>query len=285
MKCLAPEAKAASGSSLDKSESVRARGVRGQRAFTLMELLVVIFIIGVLAALLSTAFNNTKAKGQKVSCLNNLKNLQLSWWLYLDENDNYLALNKSVPGTLNERFFGRPNSTNSWVAGTPKADTSPANLRKGTLFPYTRADALYRCPSDRSTVLGHDDLPRTRSYSMSAYLAGDEEGLDPRVKIKESELADPSPDKIFVYIEEHESSSWLGSFRILPRERFTLAAGTWASTPSDRHNQGCNLTFADCHAEYWKWYWPKKPNLENKLTSNGHELRDLWRLQNSVPKQ
>jgi prepilin-type N-terminal cleavage/methylation domain-containing protein/prepilin-type processing-associated H-X9-DG protein len=281
MNRLAPEAESDTGSSLGGSECVR-RGVSAKDAFTLIELSVVILIIGILASLLSTAFNNTKSKGQKVSCLNNLKNLQLAWWFYLDENDNWLALNKSVPGILNQQFFGRPNSSNSWVAGTPKADLT---LRRGTLFPYTRADVVYRCPADSSTVLGHEDVLRTRSYSMSAYLAGDEEGIDPRVKSKEAEINDPSPDKIFVFIEENESSSWLGSFRILPRERFTLSAGSWASTPSDRHNQGCNLTFADGHAEYWKWYWPKKVNLQSKLTANGHELRDLWRLQDCVPKQ
>jgi prepilin-type processing-associated H-X9-DG protein len=206
--------------------------------------------------------------------------------MYVDENEDWLALNKSVPGTLNQTFFGRPNSTNSWVAGTPKADTDTYNIRRGTLYPYTENTAgIYRCPGDHSTVLGHKDILRTRSYSMSAYLAGDEEGLDPRVKSKESELNDPSPDKIFVFIEENENSSWLGSFRILPRERFTLASASWASTPSDRHVQGCNLTFADCHAEYWKWYWPKKVTSQTKLTSiNGHELRDLWRLQECVPK-
>jgi prepilin-type processing-associated H-X9-DG protein len=250
-----------------------------------LELAAVVTIIAILAALLSTAFNTTKARSQKVSCLNNLHALSMAWRLYIDDNEDWLPLNKSVPGTLNERFFGRPNSSNSWVAGSPKQDVSPANLVRGTLFPYTdRTVSVYHCPADRSTVVGHKDLPRTRSYAMSAYLAGDEEGIDPRVKSKEAELINPTSDKIFVFIEEHENSAWLGSFHILPREKFTLASGSWSSTPSDRHNQGCNLTFADGHAEYWKWYWPKKVALQTKLTANGHELRDLWRLQESVPR-
>src|SRR5215831_11939978 len=55
--------------------------VGAQRAeapgFTLVELLVVITIVGVLASLLSTAFNNTRSRGQRISCINNLRQLQL----------------------------------------------------------------------------------------------------------------------------------------------------------------------------------------------------------------
>jgi prepilin-type processing-associated H-X9-DG protein len=247
---------------------------------------VVVFIVGVLAALLSTAFNNTRARGHRISCINNLRQMQYAWRLYIDENLDMLPLNKSVDGALPERFFGRPNSPDSWVVGTPKADITPENLIAGTMFPYTeRSASVYRCPADRSTVFQRPDVLRNRSYSMSAYLAGDAQGIDPRVKARDSELNNPSPASVFVYIEEHEDSPWLGSFMIASQEKIARTDGTWISMPSDRHNQGCNLGFADLHVEYWKWYWPKRVDVQTtKLTANGHELRDLWRLQGAVPK-
>jgi prepilin-type N-terminal cleavage/methylation domain-containing protein/prepilin-type processing-associated H-X9-DG protein len=255
---------------------------RSAHAFTLIELMVVVLIVGILASLLSTAFSNTKAKGWRITCMNNLRQLQVAWRNYVDDNDDLMPLNRTVDSPLNERIFGRRNSSNSWVVGSPKEDVTSTNIVKGTLFPYTREVRLYHCPQDRSKV--RHNVLRTRSYSMSAFLNGDDEGIDPRVKTKESELINPSPDRIFVFIEEHESSGWLGSFRVLPRERYMMAAGTWTSTPSDRHNQGCNITFADTHVEYWKWYWPKKANLQSKLTSNGQDFRDLRKLQEAVPK-
>jgi prepilin-type processing-associated H-X9-DG protein len=133
---------------------------------------------------------------------------------------------------------------------------------------------------DSSTTKG--GYPRTRSYSMDAYLGGDDEDVDPRVKMRLSDIVNPGPDKVFVFIEEHENSIWGSGFIVLPREKFALNAGAWSSTPSDRHMRGCNLSFVDGHLEYWKWAVPKKP-ATGKLVNPG-ELRDLRRLQDAVPK-
>jgi prepilin-type processing-associated H-X9-DG protein/prepilin-type N-terminal cleavage/methylation domain-containing protein len=255
-------------------------------AFTLLELLVVVAVIGILAGLLSSAFSTAKARSQKVSCLSNLRQLQVAWRFYIDDNEDYLPLNKSMAGPLSEQFFGRLLTSNSWACGSPKMDVTSSNIIRGTLFAYAgKSVPTYRCPADRSTVVGRPDVFRTRSYSISEFMSGDDEG-DPRVKSKDSELFNPSPERIFVLIEEHEDSSWLGDFWILPPEKLMLASSSanWTSTPSDRHNQGCNLTFADGHVEYWKWFWPKSVGVDTKLTANGHELRDLQRLQAVVPK-
>lgn len=258
--------------------------LRGESGFTLVELGVVMVIIGVLASLMSTAFNSTKAKARQMSCLNNLRQLQVSWFIYTHDNDDHLPLNKTVSSALNSKYFGRRNSTNSWVAGNPKEDTTTENLTRGTLFPYVKTTSTYRCPADRSTVLSRKDVLRTRSYAMSAYLAGDAEGVDGRVKMRYSELINPSPDKIFVFIEEHEASAWNGAFAVIPSKGMALNSDNWLSAPSDRHNQGCNLSFADGHVEYWRWYAPKTYNGALRGTSGVRDAMDLKRIQESTPK-
>jgi len=254
----------------------------GRAGFTLMELLAVLTIILIVVGLLSAALNQTNNRTMRVSCLDNMRQLKLAWLMYAQDYNDHIALNKSVLINDTMGIAAAPrNSTNSWVAGNPKEDRTPDNLEHGTLYPYVKHPEVYRCPMDNSTTRAGNY--RWRSYSMDAYLGGDDEDLDPRVKMRLSDIS--NPDKVFVFIEEHENSVWLSGFSVLPREKSGSNTGMWSSTPSDRHMQGCNLSFADGHLEYWKWNAPKKGNLtKNLLISSPNELRDLRRLQDAVPR-
>jgi prepilin-type N-terminal cleavage/methylation domain-containing protein/prepilin-type processing-associated H-X9-DG protein len=265
------------------------RASRRRSAFTLLELLAVLTIILVVVGLLSAALNQTRTRTLRVTCLDNMRQLQLAWRMYAEDNNEHVALNKTAPpltvGGVSIAAAPR-NSTNSWVAGNPKEDRTWQTLAQGTLYPYVKHPEVYRCPMDSSTTKAGN--PRTRSYSIDAYLGGDDEDVDPRVKMRLTDVVNPSPDKVFVFIEEHENSIWSGGFMVLPRDKFPLNGGAWSSTPSDRHMQGCNLTFVDGHLEYWKWMAPKKAvsasKVGNTLINAPNELRDLRRLQDAVPR-
>src|SRR6202167_5949037 len=101
-------------------------------AFTLIELLVVIAIIAILAAILFPVFAQAREKARAISCLSNVKQITLSFEMYIQDYDEEM-----VPHLV----YDTGDSTAPTIFGFPQAYTWVK-----LLDPYTKSYQIYHCP-------------------------------------------------------------------------------------------------------------------------------------------
>jgi prepilin-type N-terminal cleavage/methylation domain-containing protein/prepilin-type processing-associated H-X9-DG protein len=224
-----------------------ARAWRWRHAFTLIEVLVVIAVIAILAALLLPTLSVAKARGQQTACVNNLKQLANCWLMYASDNDSKLAGNwPTASGNPSV-----PTATNNWTYGNMKIAAEATNIllvQQGTLFPYTSEAGPYHCPADLSETNG---AARVRSYSMNGWFGSTYMATVPgeagfQVYLKESAMAAKGTSGLWVFIDEHEASIDDGWFEVTMND-----SAPFASFPATRHLRGYNLSFADGHVEHY----------------------------------
>jgi prepilin-type N-terminal cleavage/methylation domain-containing protein/prepilin-type processing-associated H-X9-DG protein len=237
-------------------------------AFTLIELMVVIAIIAILAAMLLPGLARSKAEAQSIACINNLRQLEVCVHLYVVDNNDYFVPNNSI--AVISSSGNSPSSDIKGLSWLPddNADTEvdPSNIVNGMLFPYNGSLGIYHCPSDLSTLVTLAGQPLTqlrwRSYNMSQSVNGYPQGDPEYYQIipawtKYTEIRQPEPSDLFVFIDENANTIEDADFGNPPVDSPYFSQNVWWDMPSDRHFQGANLSFADGHVEHWKWNVPK----------------------------
>ena len=146
------------------------RKLWGTGAFTLIELLVVIAIIAILVAMLLPALAQARERARQASCMNNLKQLGLASFMYMQDWDDWLPTGSYADfGTYYPKQLA------------PYYGTDDLNVM---FFKYLE------CPSKQGGGC---------SYGMSIYVSGATDWGWPLRKY--SEVSENKPGKVVFYVD------------------------------------------------------------------------------------
>src|SRR6266545_8346118 len=97
-----------------------------------VELLVVVAIIAILAAMLLPALSNAKETARRITCVNHLKQLGLAFTMYADENEGQFParqqpywMTRLQPYSQDLRLLVCPSDAQFAITATNTPDTAP----------------------------------------------------------------------------------------------------------------------------------------------------------------
>src|SRR5215471_11899780 len=140
-------------------------------AFTLIEMLVVIGIIAILAAMLLPTLNKAKDRAIRVTDINNLKQQTLAMQLYATDNADYLPWPNWGAGDIAPNGLARAG----WLYTLNTGAVGPARFKASTgVFWKTLGQLrLYFCPRDYTNAPSFlKREQQTSSYVMNGAVCG-----------------------------------------------------------------------------------------------------------------
>lgn len=128
------------GAPVQSRPRIRTAASRTADAFTLLELLVVIAVIGVLAALFLPALARSKSAARRLCCVGNLRQLGLAGQMYWDDNAGAAFRYRGAATNGGDIYwFG-------WLARGAES-TRAFDATQGALYPYLSGRGVEVCPA------------------------------------------------------------------------------------------------------------------------------------------
>jgi len=222
---------------------------RGRRAFTLVELLVVIGIAAILAAILFPVFTQARDSARSATCLSNERQMGLAVQMYVQDNDERLFFYAST---------ALPSRSRSGAVLPNAASVHPVRWWNA-LLPYMKNTGILTCPSDNLPTPSPD--PQGNKTILRSYIAirGAEALSLPQIDV---------PVETIIITEKRGrdaggrpvTDSWIEPFN--GDFAYDAASGR-SALAANRHHGGMNCTFFDGHA---RWFRPETIDASKWLT-------------------
>ena len=212
------------------------------RKFTLIELLIVIAIIAILAAMLLPALNKARERSRAISCVNNLKQFGNAIMLYVDDNNGWMPVS-----SINQKLW-------DWQLHS-YLNYDWANKENKTNF------SVFHCPAGKPN--SSFSPYRSRGYGYNQYLSSNTNDSSKIVKMQ--------TPTVFVVMGDSRRSHPLDEGFV----GTSTANSPWVkigSLTAFRHFGGINILFGDNHVTPRMPYTPTSEIPNNTRWKNNHGI-------------
>lgn len=229
--------------------------------FNLVELLVVITIIAIMAALLVPALSKAKHQATAAACLGNQKQLASAFHMYTQDNSDrvvqmadYFTGEKFYPAG---GFWSGPMPGPNWTNASEALAAAQNGLRSSNaLYFYCNNVGVYHCPGD-VRLLQNPTTNDPHGWAYDSYSRTENIGGEPfdnywgagATYTKMSAISQPGTTFAII-----EAADWRG-YNVGTWVVQWLANGgfAWQDPPAMWHVNVCSVGFADGHGELHKW--------------------------------
>ena len=236
------------------------RGHHPTGAFTLVELLIVIGVIGLLIAILLPVLARARESANQVKCLSNTRELARALIQYTNENRGWFP-------AASMGSYRRADDWIHWQTVNPPRELQDSPIARHMSKPLSRKQL--ECPSDNIDARTGNwffgaDGPYQYSYSLNTFLVGNPAIRREQIKINRVRRA----SEVILVVDESERTIndgvWVGEAhdpgydlvairhdRLVRERRPSLAPGVGESNELQNPKLRGNVAFVDGHSEFF----------------------------------